>query len=246
MKASPKSPRSAPSCRAFSLIESLAAVAIIGVLAALLMPMIGKMQKTQKATLTVNRLKGIGGAVATYAADNDGRLPLLCAASYKKPYWTEEITPYLAEPKINGGVGGAGTASWSPSIVDPQLKATQHHSLGDFGGNPEIFLRSFPNSYGAVEGRRLASVPRPAGTAMAMTAVETLNPVKGSWYVESWEYAQGKKNGLMPYDHGTGKIHLVFVDGHVASMTVADLDKNRREILLADPNFHPPPINFAR
>jgi prepilin-type N-terminal cleavage/methylation domain-containing protein/prepilin-type processing-associated H-X9-DG protein len=246
MKVSPVFPVRAPSLRAFSLVESLAVVAIIGVLAALLMPMVGKMQKTQKATITVSRLKSLGNGVLTYAADNDGRLPLLCGASYKKPYWSEEITPYLAEPKINGGVGGAGTATWSPSLVDPQLKATQHHSLGDFGGNPEIFLRSYPSSYGAVEGRKLSSVPRPAGTAMAMTAVETLNPLKGSWYVEAWEYAQGKKNGLMPYDHGTGKIHLVFVDGHVASMTVADLDAKRKEILLADPNFHPPPINFGR
>lgn len=246
MKASPEFPCSVSASRAFSLVESLAAVAVIGVLAALLMPMIGKMQKTQKATLTVSRLKSIGHAVATYAAENDSRLPLLSGASYKKPYWSDEITPYLAEPKVNGGTGGSGTTLWSPSLVDPQLKAGQHHSLGDFGGNPEIFLRSYPNSYGAVEGRRLGSIPRPAGTAMAMTAVESLNPMKGAWYVEAWDYAQGKKNGLMPYDHGTGKIHLVFVDGHVASMTVADFDANRREILLADPNFHPPPINFAR
>lgn len=68
---------SPPSCasRGFTLIETLVVVAILGVLAALLVPAVGK--ATEKAAMTedLNKLRQIGQGIATFASENDGRIP---------------------------------------------------------------------------------------------------------------------------------------------------------------------------
>lgn len=68
--------RSSPSPRhAFTLIELLVVISIIAVLAALLLPVLGKVQENANATKCASNLRQVGVAISGYAADNDGRLP---------------------------------------------------------------------------------------------------------------------------------------------------------------------------
>ena len=59
---------------AFTLIELLAVIAIIGILSALLYPAISKMQEKAKVTKKVSNLRQIWIAHALYVGDNDGRI----------------------------------------------------------------------------------------------------------------------------------------------------------------------------
>lgn len=59
--------------RAFTLIELLTVIAIIGILAAILIPVVGKVRKAAQAAKCVSNLRQIGGATFLYLNDHDDR-----------------------------------------------------------------------------------------------------------------------------------------------------------------------------
>lgn len=59
----------------FTLIELLTVIAIIGILAALIFPTVGKVRETAQRTVDANNLREIVKAAQIFAADNNERLP---------------------------------------------------------------------------------------------------------------------------------------------------------------------------
>ena len=76
----------------FSLIELLVVVAIIGVLASLLLPTLGKARETAKAMTCLNKMKQIHTAQFMHIDDNDGELPYLRDGT---KMWFKAIATYL-------------------------------------------------------------------------------------------------------------------------------------------------------
>ncbi len=64
-----------PIRRAFTLIELLTVIAIIGILAAILIPTIGAVRESAKSAACSSNLRQIGLATLLYAESNGGRLP---------------------------------------------------------------------------------------------------------------------------------------------------------------------------
>lgn len=69
------------SSRAFTLIELLTVIAIIGILAAILIPTVGKVRATAKNAQCVAQLREWGRVIALYANDNKGNYYTLNWAS---------------------------------------------------------------------------------------------------------------------------------------------------------------------
>ena len=69
----------------FTLIELLTVIAIIGVLAALIFPTVGKVRETAQRTVDANNLREIVKAASLYAADNNDRLPDPAAVAAQYP-----------------------------------------------------------------------------------------------------------------------------------------------------------------
>lgn len=88
----------------FTLIELLAVLGILAVLAVLLLPTLKRFQEKGKETECISNLRQIGGAIASYAADNDNQLPVNNSDTGGLR-WYLMLNPYLGKDatSANGG-----------------------------------------------------------------------------------------------------------------------------------------------
>jgi len=97
-----------PSCpTAFTLIEMLVTIAIIGILAALLLPLLSKAKEAGKSTACLSNLRQIGLSLQMYVEEHENRMPamydaLLSSAGPVTNTTTIDIvlTNYLGNPNI--------------------------------------------------------------------------------------------------------------------------------------------------
>ena len=82
--------------RKFTLIELLVVVAIIGILASLLLPSLGKAREKARKAICVNNNKQISIALFMYTDDNDGMLPINTSGDLiKNVSWADRASIYL-------------------------------------------------------------------------------------------------------------------------------------------------------
>lgn len=82
---------------AFTLIELLTVIAIIGVLAAILIPVVGKVRESARNATCLSNLRELGTLTQLYIADNKDMIPPCIDQSKGEYWWHRALAVYLGD-----------------------------------------------------------------------------------------------------------------------------------------------------
>ena len=155
---------------AFTLVELLIVIAIIGILMALLATGVGKAKEVAEALKSTSNLKQIAGSTLIWAADNGGRLP---------------------SPQYPGGMV-------PPSGVDPDEFFPENSNREGSGLwlDGVVFAAIYPNENKDGE----TSSDDEKGTHLKGTLFEVLRSVKKNPLEEDWHKHSFAMNANLQYD----------------------------------------------
>lgn len=220
----PQGPRRPRPRAAFTLIELLTVIAIVGILAAILIPVVGRVRQSARTAHCTKNLHGIGTAFQLYAAENKGLYPALRFRSdainpaLKNPTgdnWQTELSAYQVRAVNDLNKLHATTDSYvfCPQFVanfqnEASWKTTISTTAG-YGMNPN--LGTGTNTW---DTRFLATrIPRPSRTILAGDSGQYHLNIVADWKTDDTVFG-GYSSGD-PVRH-SGKAAYLFADGHVA------------------------------
>ena len=219
-------PSAPASSRAFTLIELLVVIAIIALLAALLLPALGKSKAKAEAVTCANNLQQLSLAWMLYAEDNGDLLvnnhgvPETLA---RRQTWANNVQDwqssddntnlvYLTDSKL-GPFANRSTriykcpADREPAPNGPRIRSM---SMNAMVGNPGELTNRFNPLY--VQFYKLAEVRNPSGIFVFLDEqADTLND--GFFVNRLDDYAWGN----LPGSYHNGAVNLTFADGHQES-----------------------------
>ncbi len=197
--------------KAFTLIELLVVIAIIAILAALLLPALGRAKQRAKATHCLGNLKQLGLAGLMYSGDFDDRLPA-SAHMTGNISWVASLAPYLSA-KISATSLGTATNTYLCPVEKPGSGRLYSYAVNDFLLNM-VTLPANPNPIA-----RRTQVPSAADTVWMAESSEILlnedhfhfagRAVDGAGYTPDIFTTQ-----VMVQRH-LGTAMYLFLDGHV-------------------------------
>lgn len=210
--------------RAFTLIELLATVTIVGLLTAILVPSVGKMRSSARAAKCVANLRNMAPAFANYAAENGGCYPLSHNLTTNPDNnWWYALAPYR---------GLTVSKDWNSvkRICAPDAPF----------GCPETDVndKSYPEPWISYEMTRAHRSWMAANggwqvSGPGIPVVRIPNPSKSILVAEghgnpdfsAWTDDKSKARSGLVYPHN-GRTNVLMADGHVESYTMDDLKDN--------------------
>ena len=215
-------------------------IAIVGVLAALIIPAVKSGLSSAKSVQSVSHLKQIGGLVGIYAAENNNQLPY--AAVWEKIFGGSLVyfSRSLSQATIPGfkyAKSPQSDARPLPKIFyDPVLESNPRpaHAMGAFGVNTTII----PGVWSEAERpTSLNSISRPSQKVIMGSMNSTTGTSSGGWSFDGELFVKQGMNCPDYIDprHG-GKAACLFADGHVEKLDVKNMDEaTRRKYFTPDP-----------
>lgn len=211
---------------AFTLIELLTVIAIIGILAAIVIPTVGSVREKAQRAVDANNLREIAKAAIIYAADNNDRLPDPDAAGNLNAF-----ARVFLWPGILARTGALSDPTLYFSKVDAQFSGVAPTSILS-PGNRNTLDASF------TDGRELTfeffgglKMSDPATTPVAFTRGLRTD---GTWDVQNSVY--GDTGGYVVYLGGNVEFYPDTATGKFINVTTGQRTDNLLEALQNRPN----------
>ena len=198
----------------FSLFELLFAVMIIGVLAALMLPVIGMIRNSAATTKCVSMQRQFAAAAFAFANDNRGAMPAHYskdAGGIQQAYWFGNVAyaQYLDDNKAQ-----IDSNKWPKRLRCPTSQVTTWFPMG-MNGSGIDFERT-----NVVWFRTMRSIPTPTET-MLIGDANDWNVVPNAT-LKSGEPANAAPSdlgyGSMMSARHRGRVNASFYDGHAESL----------------------------
>ena len=180
----------------FTLIELLVVVAIIAILAAMLLPALSRARERARQGVCMNNLKQIGLAVYLYAQDYDDWVPYYRPFGSPNPSWHDYLFPYIPM--------GKRYEKWRVWICP-----SHYRFIGSGAGIYTYAMNASLPAHFWKLGRM-----KHATTGFLVSDIK-LNTVNMRISYASYKEEMGF--------HHLGKCNILFIDGHVAPMSVEEI-----------------------
>ncbi len=222
----------------FTLIELLTVIAIIGILAAIIIPTVNKVRNVAKAANCASNLRENGRMCLLFANDYKGRMPSVVQSGNNLiPYWYTSATvpksygpdqiAYSLWPYYNKGNAktGATTATTAPSVVRSLICPSHEPSIGiDSAIHYTLNLATVPANTPAA-GYNIFPY---GGGVKTLSRMITLNNLNGLglgpskiWLMQDYDTASGDAGkGIANTPHHQTKRNRLYMDGSVRSLAL--------------------------
>lgn len=218
--------RSHPGRCAFTLIELLTVIAIIGILAAILIPTVGAVREKARSAQCVSNLRQLAQGMLLFAGENKNRLPahepaLSDSADFASRGWVQKVVPFIS---------GFNWDDKNPLWVCPS--AIGNGQTVSYGMNRHVGGVAGSGGYGVM----LTRIPSPSQTALLADVLisrwDATNPTvwhEGGLTVLALRHSGGNREqskefeSLTAFRAASGKGNVAFVDGHVKAFTPTEL-----------------------
>ncbi len=225
-----KKPNSIRTSAGFTLVELLVVIAIIGTLAAVAFTMGPKMMKRGAAAKSTQNIRQIGTLIMGYTGDSAGRLPpgrgevqdasgkwvqthwheaLLLQAYPDVPLanmdekWYESVKPFMRNPLCTATSKPHAFAKWNPGYaMNRQISANLKLDISDDWSEGK-------------NGPQTTQVPLSAIPDPSLTPIVA---PRDDWHYNAADLQSADLKGFLV----EGKMPVLFIDGHVETMTPND------------------------
>lgn len=207
--------------RGFTLTELLAVIAIVGVLAAILIPVVGRAREAAAQSTCIANLRTLHQATGLYVADHAGTYPPTYGSmGVTTTAWWRELYPdycstkeaFMCPTDESGFSGSYKETLTRNGKTYPNGKVsygTAGHVATDANGKKIDYK---------VMGKKAALFHRPSAAVLYteqqhgdIRLGETWWGNKPRWPIE------------VTYPHAGGRANFVFLDGHVSTLTLEEL-----------------------
>jgi prepilin-type N-terminal cleavage/methylation domain-containing protein/prepilin-type processing-associated H-X9-DG protein len=217
-------PRNRPRPRGFTLIELLTVIAVIGILAAILIPVVGKVRAQARDAQSASNLRQLAQSVRLYADDNKGRLVSGITPTWNGN-WIMLLWPY------GGGTGHPYSQGHQKDRVffgpgwdsSPAYDATdtwkQGYAMNGEPGMPEDWRTNWDIGANYTARFFLDRITHPSRRLLFLESAE--------WHLSSGNVRNGSGADTRPpaadfARNGGGSLNAAFFDGHVERIANVD------------------------
>lgn len=207
--------------RAFSLIELLAVICVIGILASLVFVSIQTIREHSLLAKSISNIRQLQAANSLYALDHDGRyVPIRTILDGKTKRW-------LDNQDYRDHLGIAEGEDWPQTLISPKA------GVLDGNGNPRYDRSYGMNKTGLADFYNadnewqiaMSSIENPQRT-IALT--DALDWIVGDYGLDRYPNEESYVNSAVAYRY-EGKAAVVFYDGHAGAYTQSELLEHKRD-----------------